>query len=139
MHLLRLLLMAWLALGIASLCSLFWLCKRTDVTAKEQSKLISFSPQPAEFGTDTQSHRCRTRAASALSMLKRFDARAFEAFRQELGVTPFSSLPVTDLPDRIDSAWPTTLPVGKPDKADRQTLPNPGKPHPSGPVRQDTG
>jgi hypothetical protein len=53
MHLLRLLLMAWLALGIVSLCFLFWLCKRTDMTAKEPSKLISFSPQPAELGTDT--------------------------------------------------------------------------------------
>ncbi len=48
-------------------------------------------------------------------------------------------LPVTDLPNGIDSAWPTTLPVGKPDKAARQTLPNPGKPHPSEPARQDTG
>src|SRR5664280_1776408 len=31
------------------------------------------------------------------------------------------------------------LPVVKPDKAARQTLPNLGKPHPSGPARQDTG
>jgi hypothetical protein len=53
MQLLRLLLMVWLALGIVSLCFLFWLCKRTDMTAKEPSKLISFSPQPAEVGTDT--------------------------------------------------------------------------------------
>ena len=53
MHLLRLLLMAWLAFGIVSLCFLFWLCKRTDMTAREPSKLMSFSPQPAEFGTDT--------------------------------------------------------------------------------------
>jgi hypothetical protein len=53
MQLLRLLLMVWLALGIVSLCFLFWLCKRTDMTAKQPSKVISFSPQPAEFGTDT--------------------------------------------------------------------------------------
>src|SRR5664279_4245732 len=31
------------------------------------------------------------------------------------------------------------LPVVKPDKAARQTLPSLGKPHPSGPARQDTG
>src|SRR5579863_9291270 len=56
------------------------------------------------------------------------------------GITlPTSRLPVTDLRDGIDSAWPTTLPVVKPDKAARQTLPNPGKPHRSGPARQDTG
>ncbi len=32
-----------------------------------------------------------------------------------------------------------SLPVVKHDKAARQTLPTPGKPHPSGPTRQDTG
>ena len=32
-----------------------------------------------------------------------------------------------------------SLPVVKPDKAARQKLPNPGKPHPSGPARQDKG
>jgi hypothetical protein len=55
--------MAWLGLGIVSFCFLFWLCKRTDMTAKEPSKSISFSPPPA---------------TSALSMLKAFDAEAVE-------------------------------------------------------------
>ena len=53
MHLLRLFLMAWLALAIASLCFLFWLCKQTGMIAKEPSKLISLSPKRAELSTDT--------------------------------------------------------------------------------------
>jgi hypothetical protein len=47
MHLLRLLLMAWLALGIGSLFYLFWLCERTAAKVKDLNE--SFSPQRAEI------------------------------------------------------------------------------------------
>ena len=54
---------------------------------------------------------------------------------------PRSALWSTETPGPSPSAglFRSLLRLVKPDKAARQTLPNPGKPHPSGPARQDTG
>jgi hypothetical protein len=59
--------------------------------------------------------------------------------RGQSRLLPTSRLLVTYLPDGIDPALPTTVPVGKPDKAGRRTRPAPGKSRRSGPTRQDTG
>ncbi len=50
MHLLRLFLTAWLALGIVTVSFLFWLCMRT--AAKDKNSTEFFSSERAEIGTD---------------------------------------------------------------------------------------
>jgi hypothetical protein len=52
MHLIRLFLTAWLALGVVTAFLLFWLCKRTAAPVEDSNKF--FSPQRAEMRTDNR-------------------------------------------------------------------------------------
>jgi hypothetical protein len=52
MHLLRLLLMAWLSLGLVSVLFLFWLCKRTAAMIGDPGKF--FPSRRAEIQADNR-------------------------------------------------------------------------------------
>jgi hypothetical protein len=59
MYLLRLFLMAWLAVGAVTVFFLFLLCKRTAVAVKEPGEITSFSHRQTDVGANRASGEVR--------------------------------------------------------------------------------